>query len=41
MEGKRAPIVGFFFQNDNQLFAGRIMSLFGPAPHIWGEFTPN
>ncbi len=40
MDGEKAPIVGFLFQND-QYFAGRIMSVFGPAPHIWGEYTPN
>ncbi|MDH7507498.1 MAG: hypothetical protein QHH15_06935 [Candidatus Thermoplasmatota archaeon] len=40
MEGAKAPIVGFLFQND-QYFVGRIMSVFGPAPHIWGEYTPN
>ena len=40
MEGKRAPIVGFLFWND-EYFAGRIMSLFGPAPHIFGQYTPN
>lgn len=35
-EGK-APIVGFLFENEEK-FAGRIMSLFGPAPHIWGKY---
>ena len=39
-EGKSAPIVGFFLYNDEN-FAGRLMSLFGPTPHIWGKFTPN
>jgi hypothetical protein len=40
MQGNSAPIIGFLFYND-AYFAGRIMSLFGPAPHIWGEYTPN
>ena len=38
--GNRAPIIGFLFWND-ETFAGRIMSVFGPAPHIIGEFRPN
>jgi hypothetical protein len=41
LDGKSAPIVGFFFINEEGKFAGRLMSVFGPAPHIWGEFTPN
>lgn len=41
LEGHRAPIVGFLFTNEENQFIGRIMSLFGPAPHIWGKFTPN
>ncbi len=40
MDGKKAPIVGFLLWNDEN-FAGRIMSLFGPAPHIFGKYTPN
>jgi hypothetical protein len=40
MDENKAPIVGFFFYNE-QYFVGRIMSFFGPAPHIWGEYTPN
>ena len=40
MQGHKAPIIGFLLYNDVN-FAGRIMSLFGPAPHIWGEYTPN
>ena len=40
MNGQRAPIIGFLFWNDTH-FAGRIMSLFGPASHIIGEYTPN
>jgi len=40
MQGQSAPIVGFLITNENNKFAGRLMSLFGPAPHIWGEFTP-
>jgi hypothetical protein len=34
------PIIGFLLWND-QHFAGRIMSMFGPATHIIGEFIPN
>ncbi len=40
MEGNRAPVIGFLIWNDTH-FAGRIMSLFGPAPHMIGEYTPN
>jgi hypothetical protein len=40
MEDKKVPIIGFLFFNEEN-FAGRIMSLFGPAPHIWGTYTPN
>jgi len=40
LEGGSAPIVGFLFTNDEK-FAGRLMSLFGPAPHIWGQFDPE
>jgi len=40
MDGKKAPIVGFLFYND-EYFAGRIMSTFGPALHIFGKYTPN
>jgi hypothetical protein len=40
MDGKKAPIVGFLFYND-EYFAGRIMSTLCPAPHIFGKYTPN
>jgi hypothetical protein len=40
MNSQRAPIIGFLFWN-NENFAGRIMSTFGPAPHIIGQYTPN
>lgn len=40
LEGEKLPIVGFLI-HDEQYFIGRIMSFFGPAPHIWGEYTPN
>lgn len=40
MNGHKAPIIGFLLWNDEN-FAGRIMSTFGPAPHIYGEYTPN
>jgi hypothetical protein len=35
------PIIGFIFVNENNQFIGRIMSIIGPAPYIWGQFTPN
>lgn len=41
LEGKSAPVVGFLLISQEGKFAGRSMSIFGPAPHIWGEFTPN
>ena len=41
LEGGKVPVVGFFLTNKDNFFAGRFMSLFGPAPHIWGEFTSN
>jgi hypothetical protein len=41
MDGKGASIIGFLIINEDMKFAGRIMSFFGPAPHIWGEFIPN
>ena len=40
MDENKAPIVGFLFYNE-EYFIGRMMSLFGPAPHFWGEYTPN
>jgi len=40
MQGHRSPIIGFLMWN-NEDFAGRIMSTFGPAPHIIGIYTPN
>jgi len=40
MQGHRSPIIGFLFWN-NENFAGRIMSMIGPAPHIIGQYTPN
>lgn len=40
MEEDSAPIIGFLFYNE-EYFVGRIMSFFGPAPHLWGEYTPN
>jgi len=41
MMGSRVPVVGFLLTNEDNFFMGRLMSLFGPAPHIWGKFTPN
>lgn len=41
MQEQGVPIVGFLYINDDLKFADRIMSIFGSAPHIWGEFTPN
>jgi len=40
MQNQSAPIVGFIFYNE-EYFIGRIMSYVGPAPHIWGAYTPN
>jgi hypothetical protein len=39
MDEGKLPIIGFLFYNE-QYFIGRIMSLVGPAPHIYGEYTP-
>lgn len=39
MDGDKAPIIGFLFYNE-KYFVGRIMSLMGPAPHLWGVYTP-
>jgi hypothetical protein len=41
MEGKGAPITGFLIIREDLKFAGRIMSVSGPAPNIWGELKPN
>ncbi len=41
MDGKSVSIVGLLIINKDMKFVGRIMSFFGPAPHIWGTFTPN
>ena len=41
MEGGKAPIVGFIIDFNEDKFIGRLMSLFGPAPHMWGQYTPN
>jgi len=41
MEDHKAPIVGFIFDYNENNFIGRLMSLFGPAPHMWGKYTPN
>jgi hypothetical protein len=40
MDEYKLPIVGFLFYNE-QYFIGRIMSIVGPVPNIWGEYTPN
>lgn len=40
-QGLRGPIVGFLIRNQQNQFVGRIMSVFGPAPHMWGYFVPN
>jgi hypothetical protein len=37
LEEDNAPIIGLLFERGEK-FAGRIMSLFGPAPHIWGKY---
>jgi rRNA processing protein Gar1 len=41
MEENKAPIVGFIINYDEDNFIGRLMSLFGPAPHMWGKYIPN
>lgn len=41
LEGKSIPITGFLILTKDNYFIGRIMSLVGPAHHIWGEFTPT
>ena len=40
MESHRVPMIGFLMWNDGE-FAGRIMTMFGPASHIIGQYTPN
>lgn len=39
--GLRAPIIGFLLRNQNNQFVGRIMSMYGSAPHMWGYLIPN
>lgn len=41
MEDHKAPIVGFIIDFNEDKFVGRLMSLFGPAPHMWGQYIPN
>jgi hypothetical protein len=41
MEEQKAPIVGFIIDVDEDNFIGRLMSIFGPAPHMWGQYIPN
>ena len=41
MEGKTAPIVGFIVDFEEDKFIGRLMSFFGPTPHMWGQYIPN
>jgi hypothetical protein len=41
MEGKKAPIVGFVWDYDEDNFIGRLMSFFGPAPYMWGKYIPK
>jgi len=41
MEGGKAPIVGFIIGFDEDKFIGRLMSFFGPAPHMFGQYIPN
>lgn len=40
MQNHFVPIIGFLLWNDEH-FAGRIMSMFGPATHIIGKYIPN
>ena len=41
MEGGKLPIVGFIIDFDEDNFIGRLMSIFGPAPHMYGQYIPN
>jgi hypothetical protein len=41
LEGKKAPIVGFIRDYDEDNFIGRLMSIFGPAPYMWGKYIPK
>ncbi len=41
MDGKTAPVVGFIIDFDEDKFIGRLMSFFGPTPHMWGQYIPN
>ena len=41
MEGGKAPIVGFIIDFNEDKFVGRLMSFFGPAPHMWGQYIPT
>jgi len=41
MEEKKAPIVGFIVDHDEDTFIGRLMSIFGPAPYMWGQYNPT
>ena len=41
MEGHKAPIVGFIIDFNEDKFIGRLMSFFGPTPHMWGQYIPN
>ena len=41
IEGETAPIVGFIVDFQEDKFIGRLMSFFGPTPHMWGQYIPN
>jgi len=41
VDGHRVPIVGFIFDRDDETFIGRIMSIYGPAPYMYGKYIPN
>ena len=41
MDGQTIPIVGFIIDFQEDKFIGRLMSFFGPAPHMWGQYKPN
>ena len=41
LDGHKLPICGFIFDRDDNNFIGRIMSVFGPAPYLYGKYMPN
>jgi hypothetical protein len=42
IQGQKAPIIVILMMHQNNQFVGRILvSMFRPAPHIWGYLIPN